>query len=120
MALAPSVPSGYFSWGKALVKHGEVNGAIAKFELANARGPHWADPLKSWGDALAAKGDFRNAVKQYERAEEFAPNWGGLHLRWGQALDKLGKHALAVKQYRKALELDLTDAERKSLEGCCE
>lgn len=119
VALAPSVPSGYFSWGEALLRHGQFDPAITKFEQANARGPHWADPLKSWGDALAAKGDFANAVKRYERAEEFAPNWAQLHLRWGQALDKLGTHARAVEEYRKALDLDLTDGQRKALEGCC-
>lgn len=45
VALAPSVPSGSFSWAEALVRHGKFDGAIAKFEHANARGPHWADPL---------------------------------------------------------------------------
>jgi len=119
VALAPSIPSPYFSWGEALARHGDPDGAIAKFTEAHARGPHWADPLKSWGDALAAKQDYRGAVQRYEQSAQFAPNWGALHLRWGQALDKLGKHDAAVEQYRKALELDLTDAERKLLENCC-
>ena len=119
VALAPSIPSAYFSWGEALARHGDNDGAIARFTEANARGPHWADPLKSWGDALAAKRDYKAALARYAQAEQYAPNGGALHLLWGQALDKLGRHDAAVEQYRKALSLDLTEAERKSLEGCC-
>ncbi len=119
VALAPSIPSAYFSWGEALARHGDFDAAIAKFTEANLRGPHWADPLKSWGDALAAKQDYKGALVRYAKAEPYAPNWGALHLRWGQALDQLGRHDAAVEQYRKALGLDLTEAERKSLQGCC-
>jgi len=119
VALAPSIPSSYFSWGEALARHGDYDGAIARFTEANARGPHWADPLKSWGDTLAAKQDYKTAVARYAQTEQYAPNWGSLHLRWGQALDKLGRHDAAVEQYRKALGLDLIDAERKSMEACC-
>jgi tetratricopeptide (TPR) repeat protein len=119
VALAPSVPSSYFSWGEALARHGDYDGAITRFTEANARGPHWADPLKGWGDALAAKQDYKAAVARYAQAEKYAANWGALHLRWGQVLDKLGRHEAAVEHYRKALNLDLTDAERKSLDNCC-
>jgi tetratricopeptide (TPR) repeat protein len=119
VALAPSIPSSYFSWGEALMRHGDVDGAIAKFTDANARGPHWADPLKSWGDALATRQDYKAAVARYAEAEKYAPNWGALHLSWGQALDKLGRHDAALEQYRQALHLDLSDAQRQSLEGCC-
>ena len=119
VALAPSIPSSYFSWGEALARHGDLDGAIARFTDANQRGPHWADPLKSWGDALAARHDDRGAAEQYQRAEEYAPNWAQLRLSWGRALDRLGRHERAVEQYRKALDQDLTEAERKSLQGCC-
>ncbi len=119
VALAPSIPSSYFSWGEALARHGDLDGAIARFTDANQRGPHWADPLKSWGDALAARHDDKAALQEYQRAEEYAPNWAQLHLSWGRALDRLGRHDRAVEQYRKALDQDLTEAERKSLQGCC-
>jgi tetratricopeptide (TPR) repeat protein len=115
VALAPSISSSYYSWGMALLRHGDADGSIAKFKDANQRSPHWADPLKGWGDALAAKQDYRGAVEQYEQAEAFASNWGALHLAWGRALDKLGEHDKANEQYQKARELDLSDADRKSL-----
>ncbi|HWY23869.1 MAG TPA: tetratricopeptide repeat protein, partial [Nevskia sp.] len=119
VALAPSIPSSYYSWGEALARHGDLDGAIARFTEANQRGPHWADPLKSRGDALAARHDDKAALQEYEHAEEYAPNWAQLHLSWGRALDRLGRHERAVEQYRKALDQDLTEAERKSLQGCC-
>jgi hypothetical protein len=53
LKLGPSIPSGYYSWGLALAKHGNLDGAAAQFKEANRHGPHWADPLKAWGDVLA-------------------------------------------------------------------
>jgi tetratricopeptide (TPR) repeat protein len=73
--LAPSTPSGYYSWGMALAKHGDLDGAAAKLKDANQKGPHWADPLKAWGDVLAKQGNTREALAKYEEALKYAPNW---------------------------------------------
>ena len=73
--LAPSIPSGYYSWGMALAKHGDLDGAAAKFKDANQKGPHWADPLKAWGDVLVRQGKHQEALEKYEEALKFAPNW---------------------------------------------
>ena len=70
-------------------------------------------------DALAAQGNYRDAVERYSAAQRNAPNWGQLYLHWGQALERLDGHALAIERYRRALQLDLTDVERQSLDGCC-
>jgi predicted Zn-dependent protease len=56
VALAPDLPAGYYSWGVALARHGDLAGAEAKLKDANQRGPHWADPLKAWGDVFAKQG----------------------------------------------------------------
>jgi tetratricopeptide (TPR) repeat protein len=121
VALAPSVPSGSFSWAEALVRHGKFDGAIAKFEHANARGPHWADPLTVRAGATrspprAISGTRGSATNARRNSRRTGPSC----ICWGQALDKLGTLALAVEQYRKAIDLDLTDAERKSLDRCCD
>ena len=42
----------YSYWGEALMERGDLDGAIAKFTLANQKGPHFADPLEMWGEAL--------------------------------------------------------------------
>jgi tetratricopeptide (TPR) repeat protein len=77
--LTPSLPAGYYSWGVALAKHGDLAGAAAKLELANQKGPHWADPLKAWGDVLVKQGNTKDALAKYDEASKYAPNWKQLH-----------------------------------------
>jgi tetratricopeptide (TPR) repeat protein len=102
VAMAPSLPMAYDSWGLALMRHHDYAGAIVKFDQANQRGPHWCDPLKHWGDALAAQGNYTDAVQKYAKAAQYTPHWGALELRWGQALDKLDQHQEALAHYRAA------------------
>lgn len=73
--LAPDVPSGYYSWGVALARHGDVNAAAAKLQEANQKGPHWADPLKAWGDVLERQGKTAEALAKYDEALQYAPKW---------------------------------------------
>jgi tetratricopeptide (TPR) repeat protein len=77
--LAPSIPSGYYSWGMALMRHGDLPGAAIQFQVANQKGPHWADPLKAWGDALIKQGKQKEALAKYNQALKFAPNWKELN-----------------------------------------
>jgi tetratricopeptide (TPR) repeat protein len=76
--LGPSIPSGYYSWGVALARHGDLDGAAAKLKDANQRGPHWADPLKAWGDVLMRQGHPREALAKYSEALKYAPSWAAL------------------------------------------
>jgi len=80
IALAPSIPSGYFSYGMALVRHGDLKRAGEQFRLANSKGPRWADPLKAWGDVLMAQGRPAEALEKYDEAVKFAPKWKQLGL----------------------------------------
>jgi tetratricopeptide (TPR) repeat protein len=75
VTLAPDLPAGYFSWGAALGRRGDLDGAIAKLKAANQRGPHWADPLKAWGDVLVKQGQRHEALAKYDEALKYAPNW---------------------------------------------
>jgi Tetratricopeptide repeat len=88
VALAPDLPAAYFSWGVALLKHGDLAGAKTKLMDANKRGPHWADPLKVWGDVLAREGHTKEALAKYDEALKYAPNWKELQ----------GARNLAAKQ----------------------
>jgi tetratricopeptide (TPR) repeat protein len=54
---------------------GDIEGAIAKFESAHEKSPHFADALKSWGDALAHQGKTKAAIAKFDEALEYAPNW---------------------------------------------
>jgi tetratricopeptide (TPR) repeat protein len=73
--LAPDLPAGYYSWGVALSKHGDLVGAASKLKSANQRGRHWADPLKAWGDVLMRQGKTKEAIAKYDEALSYAPNW---------------------------------------------
>ena len=75
VALAPDLPAAYYSWGVALAKHGNLDGAAAKLKDANQKGPHWADPLKAWGDVLVKQGKTKDALVKYDEALKYAPNW---------------------------------------------
>jgi tetratricopeptide (TPR) repeat protein len=78
--LAPSIPSGYYSWGVALAKHGNLEAAADKLKSANQKGPHWADPLKAWGDVLMRQGRRNEAMEKYDEALRYAPNWEALKI----------------------------------------
>lgn len=87
VALAPHLPASYYSWGLALVRHGELDAGIAQFKEANKRGPHWADPLKAWGDVLMMQSHREEALAKYRDALRYAPFWVGLK----QASESAGK-----------------------------
>jgi tetratricopeptide (TPR) repeat protein len=94
---------------------GDLDGAIAKFTVANTLGPHFADPLEMWGEALMAKNRSDLALAKFEEAIKYAPNWGRLRLKWGEALLWSGDKAEAQKQFTIARGLDLMPAERVEL-----
>jgi tetratricopeptide (TPR) repeat protein len=94
---------------------GDLDGAIAKFASANAKGPNFADPLEMWGEALIAKNRSDLALAKFEEANKHAPHWGRLHLKWGEALWWTGKRDVAKKQFAIAAGLDLTTAGKSEL-----
>jgi Flp pilus assembly protein TadD len=55
--------------------NGDIDGAVAKFEAAHQKTPHFADALKGWGDALARQGKTKAAKAKFDEALEYAPNW---------------------------------------------
>ena len=112
---APSVSLGYAEWGEALLAKGDVDGAVARSMQAHRLAPHFADPSETWGEALARKGDDAGAVAQFREANENAPHWGRNHLLWGQALARLGRKNDARAQFHLAAGLDLSAADRATL-----
>lgn len=78
VALARDLPAAYYSWGLALLRHGDLVAAEEKLSSAHERGPHWADPLKAWGDLLVKQGRAREALAKYDEALQYAPHWAAL------------------------------------------
>ena len=85
-----------------MLARGDPDDAIAKFKLANDKGPHFADPLEGWGEALMAKNQSHLALMKFTEAEKYAPNWGRLHLKWGEALVYAGKKDETKAQFTRA------------------
>ncbi|HEX4292809.1 MAG TPA: hypothetical protein VHZ29_01610 [Rhizomicrobium sp.] len=114
-SLGPSLPFADLDWARARLSKGDRDGAIAKLANANAKAPHFADPLELWGEALVARNRSDLALAKFAQAEKCAPNWGRLHLKWGEALTWLGDKDGARRQFAVARGLDLTKEERAEL-----
>jgi tetratricopeptide (TPR) repeat protein len=105
----------YSDWGAMLLAKGDPDGAIAKFERAHDKGPHFADPLEMWGEALMAKNRSDLALTKFEEADRYAPRWARLHLKWGEALFYAGKPGEAKEQFAIAGGLDLSQSDKTVL-----
>ena len=114
-ARSPEIPYADTDWGAMLLAKGDLSGAIAKFESANRKGPHFADPLEMWGEALIAKNRSDLALAKFSEGSQCAPAWGRLHLKWGEALWWSGDKAGARKQFAIAAGLDMTPSEKAEL-----
>jgi tetratricopeptide (TPR) repeat protein len=114
-ARSPSIPFADTDWGAMLMAKGDLDSAIVKFESANKKGPHFADPLEMWGEALIAKNRCDLALGKFAEADKYAPNWGRLHLKWGEALWWSGDKDGARKQFATASGLDMTPSEKAEL-----
>ena len=112
---APSIPFAFSEWGAALLREAQYDAAIAKFEQAHAKGPHFADPLEMWGEALMEENRSDLALAKFAEADKYAPNWGRLHLEWGKALLYTGDRTEAQKQFGLASTLDLSAVDRAAL-----
>ncbi len=112
---APSLPFADSDWGRMLMAKGALDAAIAKFTLANQKGPHFADPLEMWGEALMATNRSDLALAKFADAAKYAPNWGRLHLKWGEALFYSGDKNGAQKQFAVASDLDLSSSDKSEL-----
>ena len=118
-ARSPQEPFAETDWGEMLMSRGDFDGAIAKFEIANQKGPHFADPLEMWGEALIRKNRSDLALAKFAEAEKYAPKWGRLHLKWGEALLWSGDKMGAAKQFAAARSLDLTSPEARECAKLC-
>jgi tetratricopeptide (TPR) repeat protein len=78
LRVSPDLPFVYLHRGLSEFRRGDFARAGADLAAANARAPHFADPLKAWGDLLARQGRWREAVTKYDEALRYAPAWSEL------------------------------------------
>ena len=79
IAVGPDLSPVYLHRGISELNRGDLDAAVADLAAANARSPHWADPLKAWGDLLARQGRWQEALAKYAEAVRYAPAWTQLH-----------------------------------------
>lgn len=116
VARTPSLPEAHLKWAEALLLRHDTARAVAEAELANLKGPRWAEPLKLWGDALLARGKAQEAEVKYASAAERAPRWAGLQMSWANALWRSGRREDARARLRAAGNMDLSDVDRRRLQ----
>ena len=85
VALAPDLPAAWYSWGLALARHGDLDGAADRLKAAALRGPHWADPRKALGDVYGRQGRWSEALGEYDQALRYAPAWPALRAARAEA-----------------------------------
>ena len=113
---APEIAYGEFFWSDVALQQGDVTRAIDLLAAAHRKAPGWADPLRYWGDALAQNGQHRAAVHRYRQAAERAPRWGALHIAWGRAEEARGRTRQARQLYEQAVTMDMSAADRQTVE----
>ena len=85
IAVGPDLSPVYLHRGISELNRGDLARAVADLAAANARSPHWADPLKAWGDLLARERRWKDAIAKYDGALKYAPAWAALHQARGAA-----------------------------------
>jgi len=116
VARTPSLPAAHLMWAEALLLRGQPARAAVQAQLANSKGPKWAEPLKLWGDALLAQGKAKDAEAKYAAAAERAPRWGRLQMNWANALWRSGRRDVARAKLHAAANMDLSDADTRRLQ----
>jgi len=92
--------------GRALLKSGNVPGAIAQFDQALRLWPDFAEAHNNLGGALWKTGDVRGAIDQFERALRVEPDDAAARYNLGVALEQDGRIQEAIGQYEHALRIN--------------
>ena len=96
--------------GAALLRKGDLDVAIAHFEMALQKVPQGSKARKgiyrNLGDAYSRKGLVGEAIIQFEKALSIAPNYPEAHHDLGNALRHQGRFREAIAHYQYALRIE--------------
>jgi len=93
------------SRGNDYLEKGDLDSAIAEYDLAIIIRPDWPGAYRSRGNAYKAKGDYDRAMADYDEAILLGPDYSYAYLDRGLALKDRGRKAEAVADLKKVLEL---------------
>jgi tetratricopeptide (TPR) repeat protein len=95
----------HYNLGNALVKHGELDEAVAQFQKSVEIQPDLFKPHYNLANALFKQGRFDDAIIQYRKALEIEPDNVEALNNLGNALAMTGADAKAIAEYQKAVAL---------------
>ena len=102
-------------WGQALLARGDADGAIAKFTLANQKGPHFADPLEGWGEALMEQKPLRPRAGEIRRSRQIRAQLGPPASEMGRGAGLRRTKGRSAEAIRAGRHLDLSAADKAEL-----
>ncbi|HYA26810.1 MAG TPA: tetratricopeptide repeat protein, partial [Thermodesulfovibrionales bacterium] len=97
--------------GIALTSRGQVDKAIAEFQIALRLKPDYAEAHYNLGCAYAANGQMDKAIAEYQAALGLEPNLAEAHSNLGNAFAANGQMDMAIAEYRTVLQLQPDFAE---------
>jgi Tfp pilus assembly protein PilF len=106
LATRPNDSITLFNYGNALMRAGDVGGAIERYGRAAASNPRHAPTRNNYGIALMRAGRPGDAIVQFREAVRIDLRYAEGQLNLGQALAAAGDPAGAVEHLRRALELN--------------
>ena len=96
--------------GTALLQKGDLDGALACFEIALRNSPSRPGVQKNIyrniGDVFSRKGMVDEAIAQFEKSLAMSPDFAEAHHDLANALRKKGQYANAIAHYEAALQID--------------
>jgi len=104
--LNPNSADARYNLGVALIRTGDVDGAIAQFRQAMELRPNWAEAYDKLATAFRQKGKIDDAVACYLTAVEIKPDWAEAQNNLGNVLGQLGRIDEAMPHLQKAADAD--------------
>jgi tetratricopeptide (TPR) repeat protein len=104
--VSPTSPLAYNGLAEALLRQGEVDGAITEFRRALEIAPLFDRASNNLAVALLRQGHIDDAIAQWRQAIKINPKFGEAHSNLGNALLKKGQVDDAILEARQALDID--------------
>ncbi len=115
----PRFPAPYVNRATALLRAGDLDGAVRAIDLVVERWPENADAFYNRGNIRLARGEARLAVADYSRAIELLDSVSAFFHNRASAYMELEEFELAVADLERAIELDPRSAMSHFNLGLC-
>jgi Flp pilus assembly protein TadD len=110
----PADPFAHNALGVALLREGDLNGAIKEFrEAVRLKGDYW-EAHANLGAVLAQEGKFEEGIAELREALRLKPDLADTHFLLGQTLERKGDKAGALEAFRQAYALAPQNPEYKA------